>query len=157
MFGEGFGLGGVGIELEDAGDVGAGFIELAGVAGDVGKVHADGATAGGAIEGGIPKRDGTIVVTSACFDDSEICGGVDQCWICLQRVLVEFARLGVVAAALGDEGQTIEQDGVIGMFEDGLIDVALGFDGGGAMAFLCDGLPCESEIAGIAGGRAPYG
>src|SRR5579871_648675 len=80
-FGEIFGAGRIGIELEDTGDVGAGFIELAGVAGDVGEVHTDGAAAGGAIESVLPERDGAVEMAGAGFDDAEICGGVDQFWI----------------------------------------------------------------------------
>src|ERR1700685_4128648 len=49
-FGEVFGAGRIGIELEDAGAEGAGFVELAGIAGDVGEIHADGAAAGRASE-----------------------------------------------------------------------------------------------------------
>lgn len=149
-FGEIFGAGGIGIELEDAGDVGTGFIELAGVAGDVGQVHADGAAAGSATERVLPEGDGAVEVTGARFDDAEICGGVDQFWIGLQGVFVECAGFCGVAAALGDESEAVEQDGIVGVFDDGLIDVALGFDGGGAVAFLRDGFPGEGEIAGVA-------
>src|SRR5579871_107512 len=77
-FGEIFGLRGIGIELEDTGDVGAGFVELAGVASDVGEVHADGAAARRTIKGGIPQRDSAIVVTVARLDNSEVCSGVDH-------------------------------------------------------------------------------
>ena len=130
--------------MEDAGDEGAGFVELAGVAGDVGEVHADGASTGCAIEGALPERDGAIEMAGAGFDDAEICGGVDQSWIGRERVFVELARFCGVAAALGDEGEAVEQDGVVRMVEDGLIDVAFGFGGSGVVAFLGDGFPGES-------------
>ena len=45
--------------------------------------------------------------------------------------------------------------GSSGCSSDGLIEVALGFDGGGAVAFLGDGFPGKSEIAGVAGGERP--
>jgi hypothetical protein len=143
-FGEIFGARGVGVELEDAGDVGAGFVELAGVARNVGEIHADGAAAGGATESVLPERDGAVEMAGTGFYDAEICGGVDQFGVGGERVFVEAAGFGDIAAALCDEGEAVEEDGIVGMLDNGLIDVALGFDGGGAVAFLGDGFPGES-------------
>ena len=138
--------------MEDAGDVGAGFVELAGVAGDVGEVHADRTAAGCASESGRPQLGGAIVVSGARFDDAEICGGVDHRGVGAERMFVEFARFGDVAAALREKGQGVEQNRIVRMIDDRLIEVAFGLDGGRSVAFLRDGFPCESEIARVAGG-----
>ena len=138
--------------MEDAGDVGAGFVELARVAGDAGEVHPDGAATGSAIESVLPKRDGAVEMAGAGFNDAEICGGVDQFGIGLESVFVESARFRCVAATLRDEGKAVEQHGIVGMLDNRLIDVALGFDGGGGVAFLSDGFPREGEVARVAGG-----
>src|SRR5579872_4317909 len=106
-FGEIFGAGGIGVELEDAGNVGTGFVELAGVAGDMGEVHADGAAAGSTIEGVLPERDGAVEMAGAGFDDAEIRSGVDQFGVGLESVLVECAGFCGVAAALCDEGEAV--------------------------------------------------
>jgi hypothetical protein len=154
LLGKSFGGGEVGVELEDAGDEGAGFVELAGVAADVSEVYADGASARGAIEGVGPECDGAIEMASLGFDDAEVGGDVDLCGVGAEGVFVEFARFGDVAAALGEKGETVEQDGVFGMFEDGLIEMALGVDGRGGVAWAMDSQARARSRASPAGAPA---
>jgi len=121
LFGEGFGGGGVGIELEDLGDVGASFVDLTGVACDVGEVHADSAAAGGAFEGVFPQSDRTIKVAGARFNDAKVCGSVDQEGVGLKGMLVAAKILGAdlsrdLSAAQVDDIRAIWMEHKIAVF-----------------------------------------
>ena len=120
----------------------------------MGQVHADSASARRAFEIVGPQLDGATAVFPARasitprFAPASIIVRIDA-----ESVLVEVARGGDVAAALRDEGEAVEQDGIFGMFDDGLMQVALGFGGGAGVAALRDRLPGQREIAGVASGR----